>query len=446
VTADVIVNKIFDKWTGDITGLADVTKSPTILTMGAKTTTITATYTDGITLTVNRGVGGGTYKVGSKVTIIADQTTPDSIFAGWIGDISGIVDPTKAFTSYTIGTTQATVTASYKSKSAGTTYAITVNSGTGSGSFATGTQVTITADAPAAGKTFDRWTGDANLLADSTKSTTTLTVGTKEASVTALYKSTVVLDTSKLSVNLLGHSGWESGADEYGSISTIDTSDLTKKAEGKFSTVADDIAAEKYSWAKMTSYLAKALTGVTLLKVTYTSDKPVTMVLEQTGLSEAGTAYGFELPAGTNRTEYLTLDQFKQPSWITTAQKAALDLTQVKAIGFEAVSKNAATTIAVTELKAQNYVVDPVGVVSHITKFTALQLAGISSGNLNLQIPTAGTYAIAIYSLTGRQLFRETRSLSAGAVAIPSGLTNSGIYLISVEGAGFKGMFKGVVR
>jgi len=327
-----------------------------------------------------------------------------------------------------------------------TQYDIVVNSGTGDGKYAVGTKVTITADTPAAGKAFDRWTGDAHLLADSTKSTTTLTVGTKAASVTALYKSAVVLDTSKLSVNLLEHSGWESGADEYGSKSVIDTVTKAKKVAGTFTTVADDVAAEKYSWAKMTSYLAKAFTGATLFKVTYTSDKPVTMVLEQTGLSEAGTAYGFELPAGTNRTEYLTLDQFKQPSWITTAQKAPLDLSQVKSIGFEAVSKNTTTAIAITELKAQNYVVDPVGVVSHTSKFSALQLAGISAGNLNLQIPTAGTYAIAMYSLNGRQLFRETRSLSAGSVAVTTGITNSGIYLISVEGAGFSAMFKGAVR
>ena len=43
------------------------------------------------------------------------------------------------------------------------TYSVTVENGTGSGAYAAGASVTIAADAPAAGKVFDKWTGADNL-------------------------------------------------------------------------------------------------------------------------------------------------------------------------------------------------------------------------------------------------------------------------------------------
>lgn len=74
------------------------------------------------------------------------------------------------------------------------TYALTVNSGSGDGSYAQGANVAITADAPTAGQVFDRWTinsGSPN-IASSTSATTQLTMPAGAATITATYKAAPV--------------------------------------------------------------------------------------------------------------------------------------------------------------------------------------------------------------------------------------------------------------
>jgi hypothetical protein len=67
------------------------------------------------------------------------------------------------------------------------TYELTVNGGTGSGDYATGTQVAVAADAPASGYEFAEWTGDTSGLADVGASSTTLTMPASDAEITATY-------------------------------------------------------------------------------------------------------------------------------------------------------------------------------------------------------------------------------------------------------------------
>ena len=69
-------------------------------------------------------------------------------------------------------------------------YTVTVSGGTGGGEYEAGTAVTITADDPASGKSFDKWVVNSGsvTLADSTNSTTTFTMPAGAVSVTATYK------------------------------------------------------------------------------------------------------------------------------------------------------------------------------------------------------------------------------------------------------------------
>ncbi len=69
-----------------------------------------------------------------------------------------------------------------------TTYALTVNSGTGSGSYAQGAVVNISANAAPAGQVFDAWTGNVATVANVNSASTTLTMPAAAASVTATYK------------------------------------------------------------------------------------------------------------------------------------------------------------------------------------------------------------------------------------------------------------------
>ncbi|HZJ77911.1 MAG TPA: hypothetical protein VFD52_03820 [Clostridia bacterium] len=66
-----------------------------------------------------------------------------------------------------------------------TTYAVTVNSGTGGGNYAVGATVSITANAPATGKVFDKWTtSDGVTFGDANTTTTTFVMPAKAVTVT----------------------------------------------------------------------------------------------------------------------------------------------------------------------------------------------------------------------------------------------------------------------
>jgi hypothetical protein len=78
-----------------------------------------------------------------------------------------------------------TVTATYRAIPP-TTYQLTVVSGSGSGSYAAGTVVNISANAPPVGQEFDRWVGA--VVGNATSANTTLTMPSVATTVTATYR------------------------------------------------------------------------------------------------------------------------------------------------------------------------------------------------------------------------------------------------------------------
>jgi len=70
---------------------------------------------------------------------------------------------------------------------AGASYTLTVNSGTGDGSYTAGTVVSIAADAAPSGHIFDVWTGDTSGIADANAASTTITMPAADVTVTATY-------------------------------------------------------------------------------------------------------------------------------------------------------------------------------------------------------------------------------------------------------------------
>lgn len=77
-----------------------------------------------------------------------------------------------------------------------TTYPLTVAGGTGSGDYAPGTKISITADAPTAGKRFRAWelTSGGGTLADPARSSTTYTMPGQATTVTATYEAAIRID------------------------------------------------------------------------------------------------------------------------------------------------------------------------------------------------------------------------------------------------------------
>ncbi|NTX13139.1 hypothetical protein HUA76_20260 [Myxococcus sp. CA056] len=135
------------------------------------------------TLTVNSGAGDGQYVSGTQVTLTADAPAPGYVFDQWTG--ATVASTTSATTTLTMPAAATTVTATYRVSSP-TQYTLTVNSGSGDGQYTSGTQVTLTADAPASGYVFDQWTGAT--VANLTSATTTLTMPAAATTVTATYR------------------------------------------------------------------------------------------------------------------------------------------------------------------------------------------------------------------------------------------------------------------
>lgn len=140
-------------------------------------------------LSVSGGSGDGSYQAGKVVNIIANTAASGYAFAKWTVTPSGtqIADASKPSTSLTMPASAVTVTATYAPIA---TYALTVNGGTGSGSYRSGAVVTITANAAPVGQVFDKWAANPSgtPIADVSKASTTLTMPSNAASVTANFK------------------------------------------------------------------------------------------------------------------------------------------------------------------------------------------------------------------------------------------------------------------
>jgi glucuronoarabinoxylan endo-1,4-beta-xylanase len=67
-------------------------------------------------------------------------------------------------------------------------FTLTVNNGTGSGTYNQGRIISIAANPPGEGKQFDKWTGEVNSVADVSSRATTITIPSKSLEITATFK------------------------------------------------------------------------------------------------------------------------------------------------------------------------------------------------------------------------------------------------------------------
>ena len=171
----------FAGWTGFT--VANPTSSTTTLVMPATAVTVTATYVatppPTFTLTVVNGTGSGSYGQGTVVSISANAAPAGQVFSKWTG--ATVANPTAASTTLTMPGSNTTVTATYVAQS----FTLTVVNGSGSGTYAVGTVVSINANPAPSGQQFSSWTGAT--VANPTSASTTLTMPASNATVTANY-------------------------------------------------------------------------------------------------------------------------------------------------------------------------------------------------------------------------------------------------------------------
>lgn len=195
--AEALANYVFDHWSGDTNGVADIHVAHTTLIMPANSVVLTATYRRNVfALTVQSGAGSGNVTNGLTVTIVADAPPAHNVFDRWTGDTNGVADVYAATTTLLMPATDTVVTATYKP----ILYSLSVAHGSGGGAYPYGSAVEIRAT-NYGGKRFYRWAGDVECVSDSTAATTTVVMADRRCSLSATYR---VL----LTVNSGSGGGW----------------------------------------------------------------------------------------------------------------------------------------------------------------------------------------------------------------------------------------------
>lgn len=143
--------------------------------------------------TIENASESGKYDPNTVLTLKADEID-GKVFIGWTVEDDGtgsLADATAPETNFTVGTSDAKITANYEDKK----YDLIVNNGSGSGQYCDGDEVEIVADNPPAGKYFSHWEvtrGDA-VIDNPTASTATVTTSNGPSVITAVYSDNVVL-------------------------------------------------------------------------------------------------------------------------------------------------------------------------------------------------------------------------------------------------------------
>lgn len=160
-------------------------KHTELLNLGTPVTVIGTNIQDAVKVPMANKVSGLEWsgvRYGNSIRILVSNMNPTNSQSVTLPSGYGLPASTPSVAPNTHETFDYTIT------NPGTiTYALTVNNGTGTGSYTNGQQVAIAANAPATGKTFDRWTGDAQYVASVISSNTTVTMPTQAIAVTATY-------------------------------------------------------------------------------------------------------------------------------------------------------------------------------------------------------------------------------------------------------------------
>ncbi|GEM_PF-720623 len=142
----------------------------------------------GYTLNVVNGTGSGTYSPGTVVNIAANAPPSGQVFVNWTG--AAVANSNATSTTITMNA-NATVTANF---AVGPLYTLTVVNGQGSGNYAAGTVVAITANPPQGGSQFLDWTGaGVGNVANASSASTTITMPANATSVTASFSYTLTV-------------------------------------------------------------------------------------------------------------------------------------------------------------------------------------------------------------------------------------------------------------
>ena len=181
---------IFDMWAGD-TEVVDNSNNPnTFLVMPEESISLWAEYraepVEKFILGVLSGTGDGNYTAGSVVSISADVPDEDMIFDTWTGDVDWVEDINKPNTNIIMPADNIQIKAVYAAKPE-QEFILDVQSGTGSGTYTAGQNISINADLPQDGMIFDHWGGNSTYLENINTAVTTVIMPSADIAIQAVY-------------------------------------------------------------------------------------------------------------------------------------------------------------------------------------------------------------------------------------------------------------------
>lgn len=134
----------------------------------------------------NEGNSGGTrsfsVREGSTFSISTTEVLSDYMFDHW--DRNGTRYGSSTYYSFTMGTSDVTFKAYYRDRKS---YSLTVNNGSGSGTYKERQSVSIVANSPVTGYRFSNWSGNYHSIGNRYNSSTSITMPSSDCTVTANY-------------------------------------------------------------------------------------------------------------------------------------------------------------------------------------------------------------------------------------------------------------------
>ncbi|MGM0461154.1 MAG: S8 family serine peptidase [Fibrobacterota bacterium] len=201
--------------------------------------------------------------------------------------------------------------------------------------------------------------------------------------------------------DLIEAAGWSADADDFGS--EIDTAGgIVQNGTASMGySIVEQPDDDSWPWAIMTASLDQDFTGLEHIEISYTSDHEVSLLLDQTGLSESGTSHRAVLPpSGSVKDTVLSVaGDFSQPDWVD--ETTPLDLSEVESASFSISPEYTSETvgdIVVSSLSFDGMDLPDTESPVSLDK-TELEIAGESSETVRIFL-SSGDYDIGEYSDT----------------------------------------------
>lgn len=289
------------------------------------------------------------------------------------------------------------------------TYELTIDGGSGGGSYKEGEKVTIVAENSNANETFSHWDGDVKFVADVSKKTTTVTMPARDIALTAVWS----VDTLK-SENLLSFAKWEAIVDTIGSkaILIVDTTSSEQKLSVSLEKTKQPNDTT-YPYANGTGYFENSFDEVHTLELRYSATADMKLLLPMENSTDSdGSAHFVQLSKGENRTVQFSPDDFMQPLW--QKSKTPLDLNKVSSVSFEIdgdENKEYAADLEVFSFKMDDYL--PTGVVSAIEKGSNSHVA-VRDNIIHYTVSSQQIVSLQVLGLNGKVYYKSTKLCPRG--------------------------------